>query len=848
HILRSLCKTDEERDAMYALSLMRYIGLDEDASTEGQVVSQFLNLDFKALKRTALQMQRRGLVIKYGRFRYVTPPLLATWFAKEIWEAQQSEIISELFPQLPSMSAQYRLLERLGDIGEESLGEPIIEKLFDSKNALGNIDAIDDQETAHLFRLLSNASPNTSLKILNRIFKKVPRERLLEFKRGRREIIYTLEGLLRRSETFYEAARLLLRLADAENETWGNNASGIWRDIFFTRLGIGTFPAWERHKLIKEAIHHSSSQQIRLLGVKALSAALSGYESRSYGSGPGGYLSKGWRPELWEDIWKTYQSALELIDQLLRDEDIVVANEAISTFINSIRLLLKTPLKLDILKRIEDLLEHLNLPSQKKHLIDTLGHAIKYETNSLTTSEITTFQKWREELLGNSFHDRLHRWVGELNDSDRQSVYVRQETPIDLNAIIKQLALEGYSQPELLHAELEWLSSLNAQYAPNFALELGRLDVETIWLTEWLQLLPNATLCLSYYLYGKSLVTDNHETIEELLNEWRQTRPELAFTVFTTIQLLGGTDKRAKWIVELIERNWLPPEYLIKLSRDWLKPLSDSMFIEFLRILEAKDKSQYTSVMLGLISEWLQTHHEYNRDTTPFILSILNRPPYYDRLSPRYPQAGWYEWRMICLFYLNTFTEEIVKAATHLMKYWDVTPDGPEDDRLYILIEALQIEPEITWSIISNALLDSEYYWPSMHFDMTNSLNTGTLLESVEINVLMNWIDNNKPLAARIASEMIRVEQTPLPTLARNLIINYSDDEIVRNNLLPQKRGMSWAGSRSNRLQKMLDIVHTWLTDENEIVQEWASEVAEDIERDIRQAKRYDDETNLLYN
>jgi hypothetical protein len=58
---------------------------------------------------------------------------------------------------------------------------------------------------------------------------------------------------------------------------------------------------------------------------------------------------------------------------------------------------------------------------------------------------------------------------------------------------------------------------------------------------------------------------------------------------------------------------------------------------------------------------------------------------------------------------------------------------------------------------------------------------------------------------------------------------------------------MSWWGSYTGRLQKMLDVVQSWLSDENETVRNWASEIAEDIQSTIRQEKPREDEEDLRY-
>ncbi len=63
------------------------------------------------------------------------------------------------------------------------------------------------------------------------------RDALLKFEDGRRDVIWALEGLALYSDLFRPSAKLLLSLAEAENETWSNNATGVFAGLF--SLGYG---------------------------------------------------------------------------------------------------------------------------------------------------------------------------------------------------------------------------------------------------------------------------------------------------------------------------------------------------------------------------------------------------------------------------------------------------------------------------------------------------------------------------------------------------------------------------------------------------------------------------------
>ncbi|MCV6070280.1 hypothetical protein OFP26_32385, partial [Escherichia coli] len=77
-------------------------------------------------------------------------------------------------------------------------------------------------------------------------------------------------------ELFPGAARLLLALGEAENETWGNNASGVFADFFslmYGRVASTEAPPSERFPVLQEASASPSAER-QLLALRALKKAL----------------------------------------------------------------------------------------------------------------------------------------------------------------------------------------------------------------------------------------------------------------------------------------------------------------------------------------------------------------------------------------------------------------------------------------------------------------------------------------------------------------------------------------------------------------------------------------------
>ncbi|MEM6890848.1 MAG: hypothetical protein AAF636_22335, partial [Pseudomonadota bacterium] len=148
-------------------------------------------------------------------------------------------------------------------------------------------------------------------------------EELAELKEGRRCTVWALEKLVFRPETFEDAARLLLRLSAAENESWGNNATGQFVGLYKLQLsGTAAEPA-AKLRVLDEGLS-SGDMRIREVCVKALNSMLTtSHFSRSVGQeriGAGEALED-WRPKTYGEIFDYYREALLRLESIGLNND-----------------------------------------------------------------------------------------------------------------------------------------------------------------------------------------------------------------------------------------------------------------------------------------------------------------------------------------------------------------------------------------------------------------------------------------------------------------------------------------------------------------------------------------------
>jgi hypothetical protein len=125
---------------------------------------------------------------------------------------------------------------------------------------------------SNCFLSLTDANTVAALEAFEATIGAETRERLLELITERRRIVWALEKIAVERSLFTRAARLLLRLAEAENEhRYGNNASGSFAGLF--SLGLGRTaptqaPPSERFPALASALS-SESQHQRTVAVNA---------------------------------------------------------------------------------------------------------------------------------------------------------------------------------------------------------------------------------------------------------------------------------------------------------------------------------------------------------------------------------------------------------------------------------------------------------------------------------------------------------------------------------------------------------------------------------------------------
>ncbi|MGI8479178.1 MAG: hypothetical protein ACR2M2_04885 [Gaiellaceae bacterium] len=133
----------------------------------------------------------------------------------------------------------------------------------------------------------------------------------------RRDLVWSLEILLWWEDTWERAIASLFALAEAENETWANNATSQFASAFSIYLAGTTVPYERRARWLRRAIERALPEQLPLLA-DAAAAGLRTHHVRSVVGFRGGGEPEDWQPRGEPEYIAARRTAWELL-VLVRD-------------------------------------------------------------------------------------------------------------------------------------------------------------------------------------------------------------------------------------------------------------------------------------------------------------------------------------------------------------------------------------------------------------------------------------------------------------------------------------------------------------------------------------------------
>lgn len=344
-IFMGFCITSPDHiRAIECLSLFNRLGADEEVSGQIDFVAEELARqtgdEMYEYLAGASQASQYQIVNRRGRFFSAQPLPIAIFLGLRRLDLLRVKSVLRFIETAPQELVKDFLRQwRHFDTSETVVN--VSKNLLAFDGRLGTLEALNNDFNSECIDALVHVNPDGVAETINRVFGVLSLEELVGIENCRRNLVWALEKLVFRSETFVIAARLLLKLAAAETESWSSNATGVFKQLFHLRLSGTEAGPNDRFAVLDEGINYRDERIIAIC-VEALENTLErGHFSRSGGSEEIGSLPplKDWQAKKWNEVFDFHRSGLERLVKIRsefpkfskRCEDII--SSAIRSFI-----------------------------------------------------------------------------------------------------------------------------------------------------------------------------------------------------------------------------------------------------------------------------------------------------------------------------------------------------------------------------------------------------------------------------------------------------------------------------------------------------------------------------------
>ena len=786
------------------LALVERVGWDRELRPQLEILAQFAGTTPDAFEKVGRDLEQRGLLQREGRYRAITPHPLAVFLAAEAWRTDGERILEELLPELDEEAA-LSLFRRVADLGQFEPARSVLPRLLSPEGPFGSLDAIENGRMARLLTQLAIVLPDEVTRHLGALIADTPTDVLRSQASSRRDLVWTLEKLVWHRRTFTSAADSLLRLAEAENETWANNATGTWIDLFGTMLpGTAATPN-ERIAYVAKVASSTSSAR-RPFAVKAATRMLAGSHESIAVSGElqGGVLvERRGTPETAEEAGEYRRAAIELLVRLTSDPDKSIADAATIALIDATHPLLDDPWVGDALFAA---------------LADLTGPALDRLRSTVTG--LAHMQERHGESPGNALIlERLNALLEAL------------PPPTELQEFRILLQLRPWELPEdeLQQRIGSSLSVLDERGELEDALRLLEAeDASTAWFVgRALAGIKPADAAVQRRLAQMS--AENPNALVGYLTGLADAGASSAFDEFLDGPAADGLDDAQQLAVAVrapvTERGKLriyamvadqPVAVGARHLFGWQRGLDEDEIVALAGSWASRIGSQEDYIALIDWLNLLPPNEPLPGGRHELVYELLMRR----REFPDLGRVGW-DWNQLAMRLVESRGDELGKLVLELVDEGKLgtVQHAPESE---LLLRSAQLFPEAVWEELVARLGAGSW---RVELEVR-----GWLLRAVPSEVIEAWVGDDVTRARLVATIAPTGAEQPT-AVTRFLLARFGDDQNVASGLWGDFMSGSWVGPESGRIESQIAQLEQWrAADEPEGVQKWAGEVIRGLE------------------
>lgn len=788
---------------------------------------------------------------------YITPRLLHIKLWLDWWEVRGAFFsLTEFLPRLPA-SLHPWFFDMFAYAHGSSAARKAVRTILGRHGTFLKEGFLKTEAGGSFFLNLTEADTEAALEFLEHAIGKDTREQLLAFTAGRQWVVWSLEKIAVERRLFSRAARLLARLAEAENNPRiGNNATGTFASLF--SLGPGRTaptqaPPAERFPILAWTMN-SASKEMRMVALRACDVALnSTHFSRIAGPERRGLNEL----ELWSP--KTYaewNDAFTQVWNLLRDRlDLLAEDEQQEAATILLR-------RACALLRIEELREHVT------QTVRELARRAKIPQKVLLEHVVRVLEQLDD--LPQEIQEQWEAIEKEIAGGEDYAARLRRRLVLPAWHFLKDeeistetwamIAAEGLRSPDQLLPHLPWLLSSEAESAGPFGYELGRRDTAFSLQRDLIDAVKCAGPSVNYALLGGYLRAMRENAPEQWLSllESLALDPNNAHLFPGVVMQSGLTDDASKILCRLAHIGAMAPEYLqgFIFGRE-VANLSTREFHKWMDLLLQSGTQRALIAALRLLRAYY-AHIESPEDVAPDVVEqVLRHPTLFSA-----PEAGTegthlhLDWSRVARRFLLQAPEKKLTIMNTLLESMGeesvVLPRFVPSESKKVLRELSNEFPREMWRVAASLLgppIDTRAHsikeWLSgaehLLFSDQDAEKITSMLHAIPPEDLWAWVDVDREQRAWYLASFVPKDLLLYPertSLARAMLIRYGDREDVQETLMANFSSEGWMGPASGHYSLKIGRFKRALESETEPnVREWLHRYIRVLEHSLERAE-----------
>ena len=860
-------KGEKWRYILDSCSLFRKVGYENEKKEQYNFIVTNENLTIsnnnhivrlKESEEAVKYYIKRGIFEKRGRYLSIRPFFLSVLLASKYLESISSEhfhnIIKDIQDKLEKPHKEELmnyLSEQIRYLGYNTDIRTIIDNFVGDKSYFDSIEVLNTELGSRLFRSFVEVNPVAISDNLYRQFNNKKTEELLEFKEGRRNIIWTLEKLCFGKETFANSTKILYRLAVAENESWANNATGQFLQLFHIYLAGTEVSLKERLKIIKWGLG-MKDEKFTQLAIKAMASGLTtNHFARMKGAERQGIDEiKDYVPT-YDEISEYYKSILDELINLIRSEGIYI-DEVSKIIADSIRGLTNIGLIAIVLPYIDEVIAIKNRIWQEG--LDSIRMTLAFEGNKISEEHRTHLQKIIEELSKDfmtrfrsydKFYDKNYS-LEKFEEKEKERMYSLAKVFMEFKEV---------EQRELLSKLYKRERGIYVIYQSYFGKSISDFFNDNIDKSEkFINISLSIAEELGEELFDYSILLGFIEQSErEIKKYFYQKVGEKSYLNYLLFIFVANDEKGVEHFDQLFKLIDNHPQLfsylghlkyrmtLQKLSIQEIESLQNKllnyeiqgyvMIFELLSSIRTQDAEKQNVIDVFLKECIYKIGVQWNNNIDNFqyfnhIRNILKTEKDKD----------------LCSFVVNDIINYI---------NWD-TALSLEPYRSIFEI-ALSDYFDSTWVIISSAIINENdgymKFWGIKQLLGGYVSNIYTkkdiLFNNDNVEKIIDWCNKNQPIAPTLIAELVPIyneDRTEWNPIAKRLIDEFGNIKEVLDRLGANMNSFSWSGSIVPLLESNKKLLESIMDNSNPIVLEWAQQNINELSKRIIQEKKKDEE------